>query len=59
MDATKANDVVVLHPTIALTGRVMFSLIFFLSGITHVTSLQQYVALMPAAIPLGSRRRSS
>jgi len=51
MDATKANDVVVLHPTIALTGRVMFSLIFFLSGITHVTSLQQYVALMPAAIP--------
>jgi uncharacterized membrane protein len=46
-----ANDVVVLHPAIAITGRVMFTLIFFLSGITHFTNLSDYVALMPAAIP--------
>ena len=51
MNATEANDVVVLHPAIALTGRVMFTLIFFLSGITYFTDLNAYVALMPAAIP--------
>jgi len=49
--AADANDVVILHPAIAMTGRVMFTLIFFLSGITHFTSLNDYVALMPAAIP--------
>lgn len=47
----EANDLVVLHPAIAVTGRIMFTLIFFLSGITHFTSLSDYVALMPAAIP--------
>lgn len=47
-------DVYVLHPRIALAGRVMFTLIFFLSGITHFTSLDDYVALMPAAIPFRS-----
>ena len=36
---------------VALAGRVMFTLIFFLSGITHFTNLADYVALMPAAIP--------
>lgn len=51
MDTTKPNDLFVLHPTIAVTGRVMFTLIFFLSGITHFTSLDNYVSLMPAAIP--------
>jgi putative oxidoreductase len=49
--AVDANDVVILHPAIAMTGRVMFTLIFFLSGITHFTSLSDYVALMPASIP--------
>ena len=39
------------HPAIALTGRVLFTLIFFLSGITHFTDVAGYVALMPAAIP--------
>ena len=29
----------------------MFTLIFFLSGITHFTDLARYVALMPAGIP--------
>ncbi|HEY3185903.1 MAG TPA: DoxX family membrane protein, partial [Solirubrobacteraceae bacterium] len=33
-------------------GRVMFTLIFFVSGVTHFTNLNDYVALMPAAIPL-------
>ena len=51
MNATASTDVVLLHPAIALTGRVMFTLIFFLSGITHFTGLNDYVALMPAVIP--------
>lgn len=51
MDATQPKDVVVLHPAIAVTGRVMFTLIFFLSGLTHFTKLDRYVALMPAPIP--------
>jgi putative oxidoreductase len=50
----EGNDVVVLHPAIAVTGRVMFALIFFLSGITHFTDLSHYVELMPAAIPFRS-----
>ena len=48
----QANDLVVLHPAIAVTGRIMFTLIFFLSGITHFTRLDDYVALMPAGIPV-------
>lgn len=36
---------------IAIAGRVMFTLIFFLSGITHFTDLASYVALMPEGIP--------
>ena len=51
MTATAAPDVHVVHPGIALAGRVMFTLIFFLSGITHFTGLDGYVALMPAVIP--------
>ena len=36
---------------VAIAGRVMFTLIFFLSGITHFTDLQSYAELMPEAIP--------
>jgi putative oxidoreductase len=36
---------------VAIAGRVMFTLIFFLSGITHFTDLASYVALMPEGIP--------
>jgi len=39
------------HAGIAVAGRLLFTLIFFLSGITHFTRLDHYVALMPAAIP--------
>jgi uncharacterized membrane protein YphA (DoxX/SURF4 family) len=41
----------VTKPGIGLAGRVMFTLIFFLSGITHFTGINDYVALMPEAIP--------
>ena len=51
MDATGERDVIVLHPAIAVAGRLMFALIFVLSGVTHFTDLDGYVALMPAAIP--------
>ena len=39
------------NPTVALVGRIMFTLIFFLSGVTHFTQMSEYVALMPPAIP--------
>jgi putative oxidoreductase len=45
------NDVFVDHPGIAVIGRVLYTLIFLLSGITHFTGMADYVALMPAAIP--------
>ena len=47
----KAPDVTFLHPAVAMVGRIMFTLIFFLSGITHFVNLGNYAALMPAAIP--------
>jgi putative oxidoreductase len=46
------EDVVARHAGIGIAGRLMFTLIFFLSGITHFTDLASYVALMPAGIPL-------
>ncbi len=51
MTATKAPDVEFLHPAVTIVGRVMFTLIFFLSGVTHLTRMSDYVALMPAVIP--------
>jgi uncharacterized membrane protein YphA (DoxX/SURF4 family) len=51
MQATAENDVFVEQAGIALVGRIMFTLIFFLSGITHFTDLDRYVSLMPEAIP--------
>jgi len=51
MKANSSADVMILHPGIAIAGRIMFTLIFFLSGVTHFTSLNDYAALMPAAIP--------
>lgn len=39
------------HPAIGLAGRLMFTLIFFLSGVTHFTDIEGYVALMHEAIP--------
>jgi uncharacterized membrane protein YphA (DoxX/SURF4 family) len=45
------NDLRLEKPSIALAGRLMFTLIFFLSGITHFTGIDDYVRLMPSAIP--------
>ncbi len=45
------NDLVIQSPAIALAGRIMFTLIFFLSGITHFTDGERYANLMPAVIP--------
>ncbi len=39
------------HPFLTVTARVLFTLIFFLSGVTHFTDVAGYVALMPDAIP--------
>jgi putative oxidoreductase len=39
------------HPAILIAARCMFSLIFFLSGITHFTDIEGYVSLMHASIP--------
>ena len=39
------------HPAIALAGRILFTLIFFLSGITHFTDIDGYARLMPEPIP--------
>ncbi len=51
MSENTRNDLVLEHPAIGITGRILFTLIFFLSGITHFTDIEAYVALMPAAIP--------
>jgi len=51
MPSAEQADVYILRPGIGVAGRLMFTLIFFLSGITHFTSLDDYVALMPAVIP--------
>ena len=45
------NDVAFFHPAIGVLGRVMFTLIFFASGITHFTDIPTYVALMPPSTP--------
>jgi uncharacterized membrane protein YphA (DoxX/SURF4 family) len=44
-------DLRITSPAIGITARILFTLIFFLSGITHFTSMQSYIGLMPAAIP--------
>jgi len=40
------------HPSIGWLGRLCFTLIFFLSGVTHFTDMQGYVDLMHESIPL-------
>ena len=47
----RSRDLYCLHPAIGVIGRLLFVLIFFLSGVTHFTDLAGYVALMPEAIP--------
>jgi putative oxidoreductase len=49
--AMQTDDVVIVNPAIGMMARILFTLIFFLSGITHFTGLQTYINLMPAPIP--------
>ena len=51
MAKPEQRDVQIVHPGIALAGRILFTLIFFLSGITHFTGPGDYVRLMPEVIP--------
>jgi putative oxidoreductase len=46
------GDLKITSPAIGITARILFTLIFFLSGITHFTSMQSYIDLMPVPIPL-------
>lgn len=46
-----AGDLVILSPAIAIVARILFTLIFFLSGVTHFTSMQNYASLMHPVIP--------
>jgi putative oxidoreductase len=45
------DDVLIISPAIGIIARILFTLIFFLSGITHFTAMQGYINLMPAVIP--------
>ena len=45
------GDVVITSPAIGIVARILFSLIFILSGITHFTTMSDYVNLMNPAIP--------
>lgn len=47
----ESDDLRIVSPAIGIAARVLFTLIFFLSGITHFTSMQSYINLMPAVIP--------
>lgn len=39
------------HPVLTVSARVLFTSLFFLSGITHFTNIPYYVGLMPDAFP--------
>ncbi len=45
------DDLTIISPAIGIAARILFTLIFFLSGITHFTSMKTYIDLMPAVIP--------
>src|SRR5689334_23080886 len=45
------RDVFVIHPAIGVLGRLVFTLIFFLAGVTHFTDVRSYAALMPPGTP--------
>jgi putative oxidoreductase len=47
-----SGDLVITSPAIGIAARILFSLIFVLSGITHFTTMSDYVNLMNPAIPM-------
>ncbi len=40
------------HLALNLTARLLFTSLFFVSGVTHFTNIPYYVSLMPEAVPL-------
>jgi uncharacterized membrane protein YphA (DoxX/SURF4 family) len=48
---SSSHDLDIRHPVIGLLGRLMFTLIFFLSGVTHFTDMANYVSLMHESLP--------
>jgi putative oxidoreductase len=51
MESAKSQDLLIVSPAIGIAARILFTLIFFLSGVTHLSTMQNYINLMPAAIP--------
>jgi putative oxidoreductase len=47
----ETGDLRIISPAIGIAARILFTLIFFLSGITHFTAMSDYISLMPASIP--------
>ncbi|MEO0548993.1 MAG: DoxX family protein [Pseudomonadota bacterium] len=46
------DDQLPQHSAFGLTGRVLFTSLFFVSGLTHFTNVPYYIDLMPGEIPL-------
>lgn len=47
-----AEDRLPNHPSLTLAARILFTSLFFLSGVTHFTNIPYYVSLMPEAVPV-------
>lgn len=41
-----------VHPALGILARLLFTSLFFLSGLTHFTNVPYYLDLMPDVIPL-------
>ncbi len=46
-----ADDRLPNGPVLTVTARLLFTSLFFLSGVTHFTNIPYYVSLMPEAAP--------
>lgn len=46
------DDQLPTHSALSLLARLLFTSLFFLSGLTHFTNVPYYIDLMPDAIPL-------
>ncbi|MDG1402068.1 MAG: DoxX family membrane protein, partial [Candidatus Binatia bacterium] len=40
-----------INSSIGIVGRILFTLIFFISGVTHFTDIESYTSLMHESIP--------
>ncbi|MEO1407463.1 MAG: DoxX family membrane protein [Pseudomonadota bacterium] len=49
--ALLADDQLPNNKGITLAGRLLFTLLFFLSGLTHFTNIPYYLDLMPDGVP--------